>query len=205
NDRSLVMRTYAQKPKASQQTPAVKIPLPGRIHFGQRHEANKILNLQRTIGNQTVPRLLKTNPDSLEDSPNTTSATSHPGFDFSRIPVHSRAPNSVPFDANARAHYKLGPGTNLADIRIHADEHAAASAAALAAEAHAKGSDYDDNELHRYAAGPGPAAAPAIVHEVLRGQGRPIPADVRRDIEARLGHDFADVRVHTDERAGASA
>ena len=67
------------------------------------------------------------------------------------------------------------------------------------------GSDADDNELHRYAAGPGPAAAPAIVHEVLRDQGWPIPADARRDLEALLGHNFADVRVHTDERAGASA
>lgn len=59
--------------------------------------------------------------------------------------------------------------------------------------------------LHRHAAGPGPGIAPGIVHEVLRGQGRPLPAGVRRDMEARLGHDFADVRVHTDARAGASA
>jgi len=193
------MRTYAQKPKASQQTPAVKITLPGRIHFGQRHEANKILNLEK---DQAVQRV---DPDSLEDSPNTISATSHSSFDFSRIPVHSRTPNGVPFDANARAHYKLGLGTNLADICIHTDERATASAEARAAEAYTKASHHDDNELHRHAAGPGPAAAPAIVHEVLRAQGRPIPAEVRRDIEALLGHDFADVRVHTDERAGASA
>jgi hypothetical protein len=107
----------------------------------------------------------------------------------------------VPFDADARAHEKLGLGANSADSRIHTDD----PAAALAAEVCAKGNDHDDNELNRHAAGPGPAAAPAIVHEVLRGQGRPIPADVRRDMEALLGHDFADVRVHTDERAGASA
>jgi hypothetical protein len=55
------MRTYAQKPKASQKTPA---------------EANKILNLQRTIGNQAVQRLLQTNPDGFENSPNTTRACS---------------------------------------------------------------------------------------------------------------------------------
>ncbi|HYR08145.1 MAG TPA: DUF4157 domain-containing protein, partial [Longimicrobium sp.] len=59
--------------------------------------------------------------------------------------------------------------------------------------------------LHRDAAGPGPGVAPEVVHEVLRGPGRPIPADARRDMEARLGHSFADVRVHTDARAGASA
>lgn len=195
------MRIYAQKPKASHQTPAVRITQPGRIHFGQRHKANDLLNLQRTIGNQAVQRLLKTNPDSLEDSSNTTSATSHSGFDFSRIPVHSRTPNGMPFDANARAHYKVGLGTNLADIRIHTDEHAEA----LAAETYAKGSAHDDNELHRHAAGPGPVVAPAIVQEVLRGPSRPMPAGLRRDMETLLGHDFADVRVHTDERAGTSA
>src|SRR5260370_22862496 len=69
----------------------------------------------------------------------------------------------------------------------------------------AKGSGRVYNKLHRHGAGPGAVAAPGIVHEVLRGQGRAIPADVRRDIEALLGHDFADVRIHTDERAGASA
>ena len=115
------MRTYAQKPKASQQTPAVKIMLPSWIHFGQRHEANKILNLQ----------------------------TSHSGFDFSRIPLHPRTSNCGPFDASARAHYRLGLGTNLADIRVQTDEHAAASAEARAAEAYANG-----NELHRHAAEP---------------------------------------------------
>jgi hypothetical protein len=61
------------------------------------------------------------------------------------------------------------------------------------------------NRLHRHAAGPGPASAPTIVHDVLRGQGRPMPPAVRHEMEERLGRDFADVRIHTDERAGASA
>jgi len=59
--------------------------------------------------------------------------------------------------------------------------------------------------LHRYAAGSGPATAPAIVHEVLRNPGRPMPPDVLQPVEALLGRDLADVRIHTDERAGASA
>jgi hypothetical protein len=67
------------------------------------------------------------------------------------------------------------------------------------------GKDHDGCEIHRHATGSGPTAAPDIVHEVLRGPGRPIPAGVRREAEARLGHSFADVRIHTDERAGASA
>ncbi|SHH09185.1 DUF4157 domain-containing protein [Massilia sp. CF038] len=59
--------------------------------------------------------------------------------------------------------------------------------------------------LHRHAAGAGPAIAPALVHEVLRGQGRPLPLEVRREAETMLGHQFADVRIHTDASASASA
>jgi Domain of unknown function (DUF4157) len=53
--------------------------------------------------------------------------------------------------------------------------------------------------------GSGPAIVPAIVYEVLRDEGEPIPFAVRHDMETRLGHNFANVRLHTDERAGASA
>lgn len=67
------------------------------------------------------------------------------------------------------------------------------------------GANFHDNKLYRHAAGAGPAIAPPLVHEVLRGQGSPLSAGVRRDAEERLGHSLADVRIHTDARAGASA
>lgn len=44
------------------------------------------------------------------------------------------------------------------------------------------------------------------VHDVIgSGGGRPLDTDVRTDMEARLGHDFSDVRVHDDASASASA
>ena len=43
------------------------------------------------------------------------------------------------------------------------------------------------------------------VHDVIRSGGRPLEPDVRVDMEARLGHDFSDVRVHDDSAAAASA
>jgi hypothetical protein len=44
------------------------------------------------------------------------------------------------------------------------------------------------------------------VLDVLRsGSGRPLEEPVRADMEARLGHDFSGVRVHTDDAAGGSA
>lgn len=43
------------------------------------------------------------------------------------------------------------------------------------------------------------------VHDVLRGGGRPLDTGTRTDMEARLGADFSDVRVHDDSAAKASA
>lgn len=43
------------------------------------------------------------------------------------------------------------------------------------------------------------------VHDVVSSAGRPLDPDVRVDMEARMGHDFSDVRVHDDSAAAASA
>ncbi len=43
------------------------------------------------------------------------------------------------------------------------------------------------------------------VLDVIRGGGAPLEPGIRTDMENRLGHDFGDVRVHTDAAAGASA
>ncbi len=46
---------------------------------------------------------------------------------------------------------------------------------------------------------------PESVHEVLRAPGRPLEEPMRRFMETRFGHDFSQVRVHADARAGESA
>jgi hypothetical protein len=43
------------------------------------------------------------------------------------------------------------------------------------------------------------------VHDVVSSGGRPLEPEVRTYLEARLGHDFSDVRVHDDSTAAASA
>jgi len=50
-----------------------------------------------------------------------------------------------------------------------------------------------------------PAAVPPIVQEVLRSPGQPLNAATRAFMEPRFGHDFSQVRVHTDARAAESA
>jgi len=47
--------------------------------------------------------------------------------------------------------------------------------------------------------------APPIVHDVLRSSGRPLDREVREFMEPRFGHDFSQMRVHTDARAAESA
>src|SRR2546426_3354502 len=50
-----------------------------------------------------------------------------------------------------------------------------------------------------------PQAIPAIVGDVLRSAGQPLDARTRDFFESRLGHDFSQVRIHTDGKAAESA
>ncbi|MFI6687493.1 DUF4157 domain-containing protein [Streptomyces sp. NPDC050485] len=66
-------------------------------------------------------------------------------------------------------------------------------------------------EQHQHGAGCGhqqteqPAVQRSSVHDVLRAPGRPLDDAIRTDMEARLGADFSDVRIHNDSAAKASA
>src|SRR5882672_6367718 len=46
---------------------------------------------------------------------------------------------------------------------------------------------------------------PRIVNEVLRSSGQALDAQTRTFMEPSFNHDFSNVRVHADDRAGASA
>ena len=51
-----------------------------------------------------------------------------------------------------------------------------------------------------------PAEDRSPVHDVVNsGGGSPLAPDVREEMQGRLGHDFSDVRVHTDSAAHESA
>lgn len=49
------------------------------------------------------------------------------------------------------------------------------------------------------------SGVPSIVHEVLRSPGQPLDPATRAFFEPRFGHDFSQVRVHTDANAAESA
>jgi Domain of unknown function (DUF4157) len=50
-----------------------------------------------------------------------------------------------------------------------------------------------------------PAEAPPVVHEALSTAGQPLDPGTRRFMEPRFGHDFSQVRLHTDAKAAESA
>lgn len=62
----------------------------------------------------------------------------------------------------------------------------------------------EETKVQRKEAGPSPAIAPPIVHQVLNSPGQPLDADTRGFFEPRFGHDFSHVRVHTDANAAES-
>jgi Domain of unknown function (DUF4157)/Lysine-specific metallo-endopeptidase len=51
----------------------------------------------------------------------------------------------------------------------------------------------------------GDSIAPPIVHEVIRSPGQPLDPATRAFMEPRFGHDFSQVRVHTNANAAESA
>jgi len=50
-----------------------------------------------------------------------------------------------------------------------------------------------------------PTEVPPIVYEVLNSPGQPLDPETRAFMEPRFGHDFSQVRIHTDSKAAESA
>ncbi|WP_436738205.1 eCIS core domain-containing protein [Streptomyces sp. BBFR102] len=73
-----------------------------------------------------------------------------------------------------------------------------------AREQHEHGAGCGHENHQENAASPAPVQRSAV-HDVLRSPGRPLGEPVRQEMEARLGADFSDVRVHDDNAARASA
>lgn len=49
------------------------------------------------------------------------------------------------------------------------------------------------------------STVPPIVHEVLNSPGQPMNAETQAFMGPRFGHDFSDIRIHTDAKAAQSA
>ena len=100
------MRTFAQKQNQPRQESSARLTRPNALAPAASQETHPLLDLQRTIGNQALLRLLKASADGLETGARTdvsptaegrseTPTTTRFAHDFSRIPVHGPAPITI--------------------------------------------------------------------------------------------------------------
>ena len=80
------MRTFAQKPKATQQTASDKSTTLRRNDSGPSGHGNPMLHSQRAIGNQALLRPFEGSTNDVKG--NSKTAIGHYGYDFSRIPIN---------------------------------------------------------------------------------------------------------------------
>src|SRR5689334_15707863 len=88
------MHTFAEKPKAPQQTMSARTKTPSQAVFGQIDDTNSMLYSQHAMGNRATQRILQT--DSEKSQAELTSPASFGiSFDFGRIPVHAPAQRTI--------------------------------------------------------------------------------------------------------------
>lgn len=129
------------------------------------------------------------------------------GFDFSRIPVHGKAPVGIqpkltvglPGDALEQEADRVADQVMRAPealSRSQAQAGLSGDPAATAARVQTGSSCTGDSSG---------ATAPLIVQDVLRSPGQPLDAETRAFMEPRFGHDFSKVRIHSDGLAAEAA
>lgn len=202
------MKAHAQKQKRPQQQASSKTSS-ARPSAADR-AVHPIIHLQRTIGNQAVQRLLQANTDGREVASDTT-ATNGFGHDFTEISVHSKTPVnlqakltvSAPGDIHEQEADSVAQQvTSMPEPQLHRTCACSGGCPGCRNEQTAN-VHLQTNAIQ--AKDSGKIAAPAIVNEVLQSPGQPLELSTRAFMEPRLGHDFSQVRVHTDEQASASA
>lgn len=196
------MRTFAEKPKATQQTTSAKSAIPGRAHFGHSHEANSILHLQRTTGYLAVQRLLEASTRNVKGDSVTEIARF--GHDFSRIPV------------NANAHAEIQPKLTIGtpgDIYEQEADRAAEQVTRMpeptvgSSEQQEGSSLIKDQFVHRKpAVGVSVSSSRESDPQAQYGSSdQALTVQDRSFFEPRFGHDFNQVRIHADARSSEMA
>lgn len=200
------MRTFAQKPRTTQPATSAKTSTVIQDHVGQGRDPNSILNLQRTIGNQALLRLLQSNAE--ERNALLTGTTSpHFGHDFSRIPV--------PAPKAGAMQKKLAINTPGDEYEQEADRVAEQvmrmpePQMLRACPCGGGCSKCQEDEILQRKTAPAvdgwktlrqPEAKVSAVSE-----GQPLTSEQKAFFEPRFGVDFSSVRVHTDASADTAA
>jgi len=206
------MRTFAHKQHRSQKPMSSGLAQPHLATPGQVHHEHPLLPLQRLIGNQAVLQMLQTHTEE-RDAGLTTAASHRFGHDCSRIPIHSSTAGALqtklavnqPGDEYEQEAERISEQI----MRMHEPQlQRVCTCGGACPECQAEQPDQQQEHLqtkHIRSADLGQGAAPSIVNDILAAPGQALDAATRAFLEPRFGHDFSQVRVHTESAAGQSA
>jgi hypothetical protein len=206
------MSTFALKPKTTKPTTSAKASTVSRAHVGQGHDPNSILNLPRTLGNQALMRLLRSNTE--ERNAPLTGTTSHQfGHDFSRIrvtpPIAGAIQTKLAIDEPGDEYEQ--EADRVAEQVMRMPEPQMQLACACGGESlkwQTENGEQGRQRLqtkHVESGALGLTEAPPSVLDVLSSPGRPLNPATRAFMESRFGYDFSRIRVHSDAAAEQSA
>jgi Domain of unknown function (DUF4157) len=204
------MRTFPQKQNQPQKQLFSSPARSNTVTCGPNLDSHPLLHLQRAIGNQAMLRLLQAKPDDVEARISTNGVTRF-AHDFSQIPIHSASPACVQAKLTVSA-----PGDTYEQEADRVADQVMRSTNPLIAPAsgYGRGVSQRHKEQHKPAGSKIQHAeadsatetvAPTFVQEVLRSPGQSLAQDDRLFFEARFGHDFSRVRLHSDAKAAESA
>jgi len=182
--------TFAKTPETKQKSSNLINQKNGKAYSVS--PADRILHLQRTAGNQAVQRLIKSGvlqaklkigqPNDIYEQ-----EADRVAEQVMRMPQPQMSnEKNVSEPAPNNSIQRKCPGCKKG-IKIGKEEE-------------------DEKLQKKEASGSTPKVTPKLESNIsaIRGGGRPLPESVRAFYEHRFGHDFSNVRVHTDSRADAS-
>ena len=181
-----------------------------------RSEQSTLHRSQRAFEPPSAPGAVPGSSPAQENVPSFNSTfyrASRFGHDFSNIPIHSSHPPvlQTKLKINQPGDIYEQEADQVAEQVMRMPEPqlqraCACGGACPKCQTEQPGQEHDCVQAKRVGSGDlGQTAVPPIVHEVLRSPGQSLDPAACAFMEPRFRHDFGHVRVHTDERAGASA
>lgn len=220
------MRTFVQKQKSTLEVKSASPARLGRTFFGQSPDGRSNLHLQRMIGNPAVVQ------DSAEGLKSDSGGSTPTRFihDFSRMPLHPIAHTmilpeltiSAPEDLCEQEADRVAEKVMRMpkpDLTLGGSDSGRSDSARIKRECFECGEKKlsqldekeDENEMIASKSGASSVNSKPVapgLHAAFGtggGGGLGLPASVRDFFETRFGHDFAQVRVHADNRAAEMA
>lgn len=178
-----------QKQHQTQPDSTTRVARSDRATPETAHQEHPLLQLQHTIGNQAVQRMMQTRAGEQSSR-----ATSPPDAGI----IQKKLTINEPGDAfEQEADHVAEQVMRMPDTPLSLSEGEDEAKNALMCKPASQTNNGSATETH---------SAPPLVHEILNsGGGQPLDATTRAFMEPRFGRDFSQVHVHTGTAAEQSA